>query len=76
MLACLVLSACAGAPPPRATIPIAVPCKTEAVERPVWATEALPRDANIFDKAKALLAEIEQRKAYEMKLEAAVTACR
>lgn len=61
---------------PRETlVPVSVPCKVDMPKRPVWATSALARDADIFDQVKALLAERRQRMGYERQLEAAIEGC-
>ena len=75
LLACLALAACAETPPPTAKIAVPVDCTVTMPERPTWATDALPRDAGVYDKVKALLAEREQRIAYETKLEAVARSC-
>ena len=74
MAACIALAGCA-AVPQRYEVPVQVPCRVTVPEKPVWATESLKPDADIFDKVKALLAERRQRQAYETKLEAAAKAC-
>jgi hypothetical protein len=61
--------------PQRVDVPIPVPCHAPAVDRPVWATETLPTGAGIWEQVQALLAERQQRIAYEEKLEAAAKAC-
>lgn len=75
-LLCLLLAGCATAPRvERVEIPVPVPCRVQVPEAPVWATASLAPDAGIWDQAKALLAERQQRMAYEAKLEAAARAC-
>lgn len=78
----LVLAGCAGqvAEPPepamvRVEVPVQIPCRTERVQRPVFAVEVLPIGASIDEKMRALRAERLQRKGYEKRLEAAVAAC-
>jgi hypothetical protein len=75
----LVMTACTSTlPAPGASvlpIPLAVPCQTNPIERPAFATSRLPPESDIFDKVKALLAERLQRQAYEERLEAALSAC-
>jgi hypothetical protein len=53
-----------------------VRCKVEFPERPAYALDdpAL-KDKSVFDKATAALVEIEQRRAYEERLEAALKVC-
>lgn len=73
-----LLSSCAGHPavltPVPVAIPVAVPCAV-VVARPAFATQALAADAGLFARARAVLAELEQRKAYEAELEAVTLAC-
>ncbi|MFK4075234.1 hypothetical protein ACI2KX_16120 [Ectopseudomonas khazarica] len=80
---CLVLTGCAGqvAEPPepqvvRVEVPVQVPCRTERVQRPVFAVDVLPIGASIAEQMRALRADRLQRKGYELRLEAAVEACR
>lgn len=81
-LACvlaLTLTGCASAPivvrTVRVEVPVSVPCKTPSVEAPAWATDALPADATLFQRVQALAVENEQRRAYDMRLEAAAKSC-
>jgi hypothetical protein len=55
--------------------PAPVPCAS-AVPKPLWPLDNLPRDAGFYEKVRALMAENETRKAYEIQLEAALAACR
>ena len=80
---CLVLAGCGGqvAEPPepqlvRVEVPVQIPCRTERVQRPVFAVDVLPIGASIAEQMRALRAERLQRKGYEVRLEAAVEACR
>lgn len=57
-------------------VQVQVPCKTKEIKRPVFATETLTKDSSLFDKVKALLAEREQRIAYELELEASIEGCK
>ena len=75
VLVCLPLAGCGPRLPERVLVPVEVPCKVDVPARPVWATKALPADADIFDQVRALLAERKQRIAYERLLEAAVASC-
>ncbi|OBY57705.1 hypothetical protein [Pseudomonas sp. AU12215] len=59
----------------RVEVPVAVPCRTPAVEVPTWATASLQKGDSLQTKVRALLAELEQRKGYEVQLRAAVQAC-
>lgn len=78
----LLLAGCAGqvTEPPepvvvRVEVPVVVPCRTERVQRPVFAVDVLPIGASIAEQMRALRAERLQRKGYEKRLEAAVAAC-
>ena len=80
---CVVLAGCAGqvAEPPepqlvRVEVPVQIPCKTERVQRPAFAVDALPIGASIAEQMRALRAERLQRQGYELRLEAANEACR
>lgn len=81
MLIIAALLALSGCATQRVEVPVpvkvAVPekCKAEVPERPVMPTEVLQIDAPIFDKARAALAEIDFREAYEIKLLAALLSC-
>ena len=77
----VALAGCAGQVEPeprtvRVEVPVAVPCRAPAVEMPTWATASLQKDDSLQTKVRALLAELEQRKGYEVQLVAAVRACR
>jgi hypothetical protein len=56
-------------------IPVPIPCKIAPVEAPAWPTASLPPKASLFDRAKAVLAELKLRQGYEGRLAAAVKAC-
>lgn len=80
---CLALAGCAGQvaerPEPqvvRVEVPVQVPCRTERVQRPVFAVDVLPIGASIAEQMRALRADRLQRKGYELRLEAAIEACR
>lgn len=80
LLAALALAAvlCGCSTTPRAErveVPIQVPCRVTVPEEPVYATSTLTAQSTIWDQAKALLAEIQQRRAYTAKLHAAARAC-
>lgn len=74
----ILLSACAGrepsAVPMRVELPVLASCAV-SVERPVFATGGVAGDADLYVKARAVLSELEQRKAYEAELEAVMLAC-
>lgn len=75
-----VMAGCAGAPvavrTERVEVPVPVPCRTPEISRPVWALDALQKGAGLFQRVQAAFVEIEQRRAYEARLEAAVKSCR
>lgn len=74
--AALVLAGCAtNKPPERVLVPVPVPCKVDVPREPVWATDSLSPDADIWDQTKALLAERAQRIGYQKQLKAAIDAC-
>lgn len=79
---CAVLAGCAGQaadqPEPqvvRVEVPVQVPCRTDRVQKPAFAVDALPIGASIDNQMRALRAERKQRQAYELRLEAAIEAC-
>lgn len=57
-------------------VPVAVPCEIEEPAEPVWALSEIEPDASIFEKVRAAVIEINQRRAYEAQLKAALSACR
>ena len=76
----VALAGCAGQVEPeprtvRVEVPVAVPCRAPAVEVPAWATASLQKGDSLQTKVRALLAELEQRKGYEVQLLAALRAC-
>lgn len=76
----VALAGCAGQVEPeprtvRVEVPVAVPCRAPAVDVPAWATVSLQKGDSLQTKVRALLAELEQRKGYEVQLRAAVQAC-
>lgn len=75
IIACAAILAGCDTMPKQAKVGVRVDCKVQMPEKPVWATEALPKGASFYDLAKAALAELKQRQAYETKLEAAARAC-
>lgn len=77
---------CATKPPPpevkvefvpqRVEVPVQVRCKIDFPEKPAFALDDPSlQSKTVFDKATAALVEIEQRRAYEERLEAALHAC-
>lgn len=80
MLVIVALAGCAGQVEPeprtvRVEVPVAVPCRVQSVEVPVWATAWLRKSDDIQTKVRALLAERLQRIGYEAQLLAANQAC-
>jgi len=79
VLLAATVSGCATAPiavrTERVEVPVSVPCKTPKIDRPAWAVNALPPSAMLFQRVRAMAVEIEQRAAYEARLEAAVKSC-
>jgi len=87
ILLLLVLTGCASPAPvnQKPTDAIFVPtpvsilvrevCQVEAVPEPAWAVDQVALDASVFEKSKAVLAEIEQRRDYENQLKAAAKKC-
>ncbi|CAB3779460.1 hypothetical protein LMG28688_00848 [Paraburkholderia caffeinitolerans] len=79
----IMLSACQTAPQSYAPAPVVtqvdkavpVPCKVGEVQKPDFAFDSLALGADIYTQAKTLLADREERKGYEGKLEAAVKSC-
>lgn len=60
----------------RVEVPVLVPCKTQDVTVPSWASAGLKKSDSLEVKVRALLAERRQRLGYERELVAASTACR
>ena len=87
LMATLLASACATqkCPPPetkveyvpqRVEVSVPVRCRVAFPARPAYALEDPGlKDKTSFDKTTAALVEIEQRRAYEEKLEAALKVC-
>lgn len=75
-----LLCGCASVPPApvanEVKIPVSEQCEAPVPQRPAFAVDALPIGADIYAQTKALRAERQQRKGYELKLETAVQACR
>ncbi len=77
----VALAGCAGQVEPeprtvRVEVPVAVPCRTPAVEVPTWATASLEKGDSLQTKVRALLAERQQRIGFERLLLAAISSCR
>lgn len=80
MVLVVALAGCAGQVEPeprtvRVEVPVAIPCRIPAVEVPTWATASLEKGDSLQTKVRALLAEREQRKGYEVQLVAVAQAC-
>lgn len=58
--------------PVEVRVPVPVPCVFDDVPEP----EAQKKGANIYDKVRALIVEIKQRKIYEEKLRAQISVCK
>ncbi|QJU41323.1 hypothetical protein [Serratia marcescens] len=80
MASALALAGCSSAPPApsyvEVKVPIAVPCKTADVARPVFAVDQLPIGATIDAQMRALRGERHQRIGYERELIAANESCK
>jgi hypothetical protein len=79
-MACLLLSACSSAPDVvyktvSVSVPVQVPCVINPVYHPVWPTQQLAKNATFFEKVRAIVTEMQLRRSYELKLEAAVKSC-
>ncbi|AZC96791.1 hypothetical protein [Pseudomonas chlororaphis] len=76
----VLLAGCAGREPEvrtvRVEVPVQVPCRTQDVAVPIWATAGLKKSDGLEQKVRALLAERRQRIGYERELVAEVGACR
>lgn len=74
----LALSGCAGDPvyqPVEVKVPVEVQCKPPVVVHPAFPLKLTPKTANIFDKTRAALIEIDLRQIYEDQLNAAIKTC-
>jgi hypothetical protein len=56
-------------------IPISVPCKVTLPDEPVYATKGLTLDEPLFELVRAVLVELEQRKAENVETRAAAKSC-
>lgn len=77
-----MLSACASAPAPvlapliqKVEIPIPVPCKVDVPKKPDFNFNNLTQEQDIFEKTRAILADIRLHFAYETELLAALNSC-
>lgn len=81
VVAALSLSACAFDKPviqtvvQKVEIPIAVPCKADIPDTPIFFFDSLTVDKDIFEKNKVLLADRELYKAYSAALLTALKSC-
>jgi hypothetical protein len=78
----VIVLALAGCETPRPIIettvidkPVAVPCKIPPIERPPFAVNRVSPADDMVTINRALRAELEQRRGYELRLEAGVKAC-
>lgn len=81
LMLCLVLAGCAAAPqvidkPVEVRVPVPVPCKAPEIPEPDWPLAKVTETASDFDFFRAALAELALRAGYEVRLKAAVEACR
>lgn len=77
ILTILSLTACADEQivykPLQVDVPVSSTCTPPNVQKPVWPTETKP--VGLFKRVQAALVEIELRRGYDAKLEAAIKAC-
>jgi hypothetical protein len=78
----VVLAGCASGPPPvmapliqKVEVPIAVPCKVTIPKAPIFNFNSLSTDQDIFEKTRAILADIRLHFAYEAELLGALNSC-
>ena len=78
----VMLSACASSPAPvlapliqKVEIPIPVPCKVDVPKKPDFNFNNLTQEQDIFEKTRAILADIRLHFAYETELLAALNSC-
>jgi hypothetical protein len=74
-----LIAGCETAPPVVETVivekPVPVPCKIPPIERPPFAVDRTSPADDMVTINRALRAELEQRRGYELRLEAGVKAC-
>lgn len=79
ILAAFALASCAHTEPRivyrDVKVPISVPCKVTLPDEPVYATQGLTLDEPLFDLVRAVLVELEQRKADQVEARAAAKSC-
>lgn len=56
-------------------MPVAIPCRIVPVPAPDFATAHITTHDDLFTKIRAALVELEQRKAYEVELNARIKTC-
>lgn len=57
-------------------VPVTAKCNAPMPEKPTYELDRMSVKDGVYEKGRAALIEIQQRKAYEEKLHAAATACR
>jgi hypothetical protein len=74
-----LLTACTTLPPEfkpvPVDVPVTMPCPAPTVTPPPASLDHTKIDASLFDKVRAALIELDERKAYEAQLTAALAAC-
>lgn len=78
----IALTGCASGPPPvmapliqKVEVPIAVPCKVIVPKPPEFNFNKLTTEQDIFEKTRAILADIRLHFAYEAELLGALNSC-
>ena len=56
-------------------VPISVPCKVTLPDEPEYATKGLTLDEPLYELVRAVLVELEQRKARDVEVTAAAKSC-
>ena len=57
-------------------VPVPVKCHVVMPDEPLWQVDVVPAaSTSEFEKSKAVLAELEQRRAYELLVKAAAITC-
>lgn len=73
----LALAGCAGQPAPQVVkVPTPVYCEPDDVPAPALPIDQLQEGADDYDVTRALWATVEMQEGYQVKLRAAVDACR
>jgi len=75
MLALLALTGCSTMTR-TVEVPVPVPCRVPDIQRPTFAIDSIPEDADVFVMIRGLWATVEQWEAYEMQMRAAIDACK